>query len=450
MRLSKFNVLFPFLFIVFDLAVLYFVTLIMHYLTFSEWTFHNNLIMIAWVMIVIYNKSYNIGRGVSYLVTVQNALKSIFVLLALISFGNLFFNVYEFAIINLITAILIFAISVLLYRLMVHGLLDNYRTYGGNIKNIAIIGYDKKGINLYNTILKNPHLGYRSKGVFYKKSKSKYDIPYMGKISDFFKQIEKYSEVYISDEIPNKVKKEIIQECDLNLVKVRILPELVNYEFKNFFISKLIDIPVIEVNELPLDKWYNRALKRTFDIVISSFVLLFILSWLIPLFGIIIKLQSRGPILFTQSRNGENGIPFKCFKFRSMILNKNSDKVFADHNDKRLTSFGRFIRISALDELPQFINVFLGDMSIIGPRPHPVLLNKQYEEKIQKFNKRHQFKPGITGLAQISGFRGKINNIVDMSSRVKLDRYYFKNWSLFFDFNIFFKTFFKMVKFSLS
>ena len=450
MRLTKFNVLFPFLFIVFDLAVLYFVTLIMHYLTFSEWTFHNNMIMIAWVMIVIYNKSYNIGRGVSYLVTVQNALKSIFVLLSLISFGNLFFNVYEFSIINLLSAIVIFTISVLLYRLIVHSLLDNYRTYGGNIKNIAIIGYDKKGINLYNTILKNPHLGYRSNGVFYKKSKSKYNIPYMGKISDFTNEIENYSEVYISDEIPSKVKKEIIQECDLNLVKVRILPELVNYEFKNFFISKLIDIPVIEVNELPLDKWYNRALKRTFDIVISSFVLLFILSWLIPLFGIIIKLQSRGPILFSQSRNGENGIPFKCFKFRSMILNKNSDKVFADHNDKRLTSFGRFIRISALDELPQFINVFFGDMSIIGPRPHPVLLNKEYEEKIQKFNKRHQFKPGITGLAQISGFRGKINNIVDMSSRVKLDRYYFKNWSLFFDFKIFFKTFFKMVKFNLS
>ena len=450
MRLTKFNVLFPFLFIVFDLAVLYFVTLLMHYLTFSEWTFHNNLMLIGWVLIVIYNKSYNIGRGVSYLVTVQNALKSIFVLLALISFGNLFFNVYEFAIINLITAILIFTISVLLYRLMVHGLLDNYRTYGGNIKNIAIIGYDKKGINLYNTILKNPHLGYRSKGVFYKKSKNKYDIPYMGKISDFLNQIENYTEAYISDEIPNKVKKEIIQECDLNLVKVRILPELVNYEFKNFFISKLIDIPVIEVNELPLDKWYNRLMKRIFDIVISSFVIVFILSWLIPLFGIIIKLQSKGPILFTQSRNGENGIPFKCFKFRSMILNKNSDKVFADHNDKRLTSFGRFIRISALDELPQFINVFFGDMSIIGPRPHPVLLNKEYEEKIQKFNKRHQFKPGITGLAQISGFRGKISSIADMSSRVKLDRYYFKNWSLFFDFKIFFKTFFKMAKFNLS
>ena len=449
MRLSKFNVLFPFLFIIFDVVVLYFVTLLMHYLTFSEWTYHNDLIMIAWIMIVIYNKSYNIGRGVSYLVTVENALKSIFVFLALISFVNLFFNVYEFAIFNLLTGILLFTVSVLTYRLIVHGLLDNYRTYGGNIKNIAIIGYDKKGINLYNTILKNPHLGYRSNGVFYKKSKSKYDIPYMGKISDFINEIENYSEAYISDEIPNKVKKEIIQECDLNLVKVRILPELVNYEFKNFFISKLIDIPVIEINELPLDKWYNRVLKRIFDIVISSIVIVFILSWLIPLFGLIIKLQSKGPILFTQSRHGENGIPFKCFKFRSMIINKQSDKVFADHNDKRLTAFGRFIRITALDELPQFINVFTGDMSIIGPRPHPILLNKEYERKIEKFNKRHQFKPGITGLAQINGFRGKIKTHSDMNSRVRLDRYYFKNWSFYFDIKIFFSTMFKMIRFNL-
>ena len=442
--------LFPFLFIIFELVVLYLITLLMHYLTFSEWTFHNNLIMIGWIFIVLYNKSYNIGRGVSYLVTVQNALKSIFVLLSLISFGNLFFNVYEFAIINLLTAILIFTFSILVYRLLIHGLLNNYRTYGGNIKNIAIIGYDKKGLKFYNTIQNNPHLGYRSTGVFHKKSKTKFNIPYLGKISDFFSDIEKYSEVYISDEISSKLKKEIIQECDLNLVKVRILPELVNYEFKNFFISKLIDIPVIEINELPLDKWYNRLLKRIFDIVISASVIVFVLSWLIPLFGLIIKLQSRGPILFTQSRNGENGLPFRCYKFRSMVVNKNSEKVFADHNDKRLTNFGRFIRITALDELPQFINVLIGDMSIIGPRPHPILLNKEYELKIQKFNKRHQFKPGITGLAQISGFRGKIKNFSDMNSRVKLDRYYFKNWSFYFDVKIFLLTVIKMIRFNLS
>ena len=133
-----------------------------------------------------------------------------------------------------------------------------------------------------------------------------------------------------------------------------------------------------------------------------------------------------------------------------MIINKQSDKVFADHNDKRLTKFGRFIRITALDELPQFINVFTGDMSTIGPRPHPILLNNEYKRKIQKFNKRHQFKPGITGLAQINGFRGKIKTHSDMNSRVKLDRYYFKNWSFYFDIKIFFSTMFKMLRFNIS
>tara|TARA_B100001287_G_scaffold254277_1_gene237592 strand:- start:201 stop:602 length:402 start_codon:yes stop_codon:yes gene_type:complete len=133
-----------------------------------------------------------------------------------------------------------------------------------------------------------------------------------------------------------------------------------------------------------------------------------------------------------------------------MVVNNKSDRVFADNDDKRLTRFGKILRISALDEMPQFINVFLGDMSIIGPRPHPVLLNSQYSEKIEKFEKRHEFKPGITGLAQISGFRGKIKNYHDMSSRVKLDRYYFKNWSLLLDFKIFFQTTFKLIRFNLS
>ena len=422
----------------------------MHYLTFSNWTYHNILIMIAWVMIVIYNKSYNIGRGVSYLITVQNALKSIFVLLSLISIANLFFNVYEFNINSIFTAILIFSISVLIYRLIIHSILNSYRTYGGNVIKIAIIGQDKKAVKLYKTILKNPHLGYRSNGVFCDKSLRNDKIPHVGKISDFFSNITDYSRVYISDEISNKVKEEIIYECDLNLIKVRLLPELVNYEIKNFFISKLVDIPIIEINELPLDKWYNTALKRVFDLTISTFIIVFVLSWLIPLFGIIIKYQSKGPILFTQSRHGRNGNPFMCFKFRTMILNYESDTMFADNNDKRLTKFGRFLRISALDELPQAINVFLGDMSIIGPRPHPILLNKEYEKKIQKFHKRHQFKPGITGLAQISGFRGKINNLNDMSSRVKLDRYYFKNWAFILDLKIFFQTIFKLIKFNLS
>ncbi len=450
MRLTRFNTFFPLLFLISEFTIIFLVTKLMHYLTFAEWTYYNTLIILFWLILITYSKSFNIGRGVSYLITVKSALKSVFVLFSTISIVSLFLNLYEFTMMSIGLSLLIFTLSIISVRLLIHFILDRYRAYGGNIKNVAIIGLDKKGLDFFQTINNNPHLGIRSKGIYSDTKKLKKEVPFLGKISNFYKNFHEVSEVYISDEISKKLKKELIEFADLNLIKVRILPELINYEFKNFFISKLINIPVIEVNQLPLDLWYNRILKRSFDILISSIVILTILSWMIPLVGIFIKYHSRGPILFTQSRHGIGGSTFKCYKFRSMVLNNKSDSLFADNNDKRLTRFGKILRISALDEMPQFINVFFGDMSIIGPRPHPIILNNQFSEKIQKFDKRHEFKPGITGLAQISGYRGKIKNLHDMSSRVKLDRYYFKNWSLYLDLKIFFQTIIKLVKFNLS
>ncbi len=447
---SRFNTFFPLLFIVCEFIIIYVVTKWMHFITFAEWTAYNTIIITFWILLIIYSKAYHIGRGVSYLITFKSALKSVLVLFSSISIVSLFLSLYEFTITSISLALLIFTISIVFFRLLIHFILDRYRSYGGNIKNVAIIGFDKKGVEFYNTINNNLHLGIRSSGIYNNNFIKKKSIPYLGKINEFYKNSSGISEVYISDDINKKVKKELIEFADLNLIKVRILPELINYQFKNFFISKLINIPVIEVNQLPLDFWYNSLFKRFFDIVISSFVILFILSWMIPLFGVIIKLQSRGPVFFIQSRHGLGGRTFRCYKFRSMVINDDFDKVFADNNDKRLTSFGKILRISALDEMPQFINVLIGDMSVVGPRPHPILLNNQFSKKIQKFDKRHQFKPGITGLAQISGFRGKIKNYHDMSSRVKLDRYYFKNWSIFLDLRIFFQTIFKLIRFNLS
>ena len=175
-------------------------------------------------------------------------------------------------------------------------------------------------------------MGISTNGVYSNSSKSYIPVPYLGTINDFYKNSKNIDEIYISDDINKKLKKELIQFSDLNLIKVRILPELINYEFKNFFISKLINIPIIEINQLPLDIWYNKILKRSFDVLISSIVILFILSWLIPLIGIIIKLQSRGPILFTQSRHGIGGSTFRCYKFRSMVINNESDRVFVNQN----------------------------------------------------------------------------------------------------------------------
>ena len=439
--MNRFNVFFPIIFVLSELIIISLVSSLMHYLTFTSWNFYNTLIVIFWILTNIYTKSYNIGRGVSYLNTLQTALKSIFILFSVIAIGNLFVDYFTFSIESIFFALSIFSFLIILYRILIHFILDSYRSYGGNIKYVAIIGYDKMGKEFYRTISENTHLGYRSNGVFtLKKIKKNYQISCLGLINDFYKNYNEFDEIFISCMLPQKEQKELINFCDQNLISVKLLPELANYEFKNFFIKKLYNIPVIEVNQLPLDLWYNKALKRFFDIIFSLFVLVFFVSWMYLIFGIIIKYQSKGPVIFRQKRNGLVGKIFYCYKFRSMILNEDEDTKFADNNDKRLTKFGKFLRISALDEMPQFINVLFGDMSVVGPRPHPIKLNEKFSKKVDRFSKRHQFKPGITGLAQIRGFRGKIYGLNDMSSRVKLDRYYFKNWSILFDLKICLKT----------
>ena len=423
----------------------------MHFLTFSTWNIYNTLIVLFWVVLNIYIKSFNIGRGISYTNTIKTALKSVFILFSVLAIGNLFVDYYTFSIRSILFSVFVFTISILLFRVLTHFILDSYRSYGGNIKNIAIIGYDKMGKTFYNTIKNNPHLGLRSNGIFFYKSKHlNKNVPENGSINKFYNNCKQYNEVFISTKIPIKTQKEIIDFCDRNLISVKLLPELVNYEFKNFFIKKLYNIPVIEVNQLPLDVWYNKIFKRVFDIIFSFFVLSFFVSWMYLIFGLIIKSQSKGPVLFVQKRHGLGGRVFNCFKFRTMIKNDEEDTKFADNNDERLTKFGKFLKISALDEMPQFFNVLIGNMSVVGPRPHPIKLNELYSKKIDKFSKRHQFKPGITGLAQIQGFRGKICDFYDMSSRVKLDRYYFKNWTIFLDLKICLKTFFGILRLNIN
>ena len=446
--MRRFNIIFPLIFVLCEAIIISFVSSLMHFLTFTEWSIYNTLIVLFWAITVLYSNSYNIGRGVSYLNTVRLALKSIFILFSVVAIGNLFVNYYTFSIKSIFFALSIFTSSIITFRMLTHFILDSYRSYGGNITNVAIFGYDKMGKNFYRTLKQYPHLGYRSNGIYsFKTKKNKInDIPNLGSFDTFYDNYTHFQEIYISIKLPLKQQKELIDFCDKHFIPVKLLPELVNYEFKNFFIKKLYNIPVIDVNLLPLDLWYNKILKRLFDIIFSLFVLIFFVSWMYIIFGLIIKFQSKGPILFTQKRHGLGGKIFYCYKFRTMIQNSEEDTKFADNNDVRLTKFGKFLRISALDEMPQFFNVLLDNMSVVGPRPHPVKLNEEFSDKIDKFSKRHQFKPGITGLAQVHGFRGKIYNFYDMSSRVKLDRYYFKNWSILLDLKILIKTFFGMLR----
>ena len=168
----------------------------------------------------------------------------------------------------------------------------------------------------------------------------------------------------------------------------------------------------------------------------STLILVMVFSWLFPVIGLLIKLESKGPVFFRQKRHGRNNKEFLCWKFRTMVYDKYPIFKQAQKNDPRKTKIGTFLRKTSIDEFPQFINVFLGNMSVIGPRPHPTNLNEEFRLKIDRFWQRHEVRPGITGLAQAKGFRGETATFDAMSSRVKLDRFYIKNWSLILDLKI--------------
>ncbi|PZX49682.1 putative colanic acid biosynthesis UDP-glucose lipid carrier transferase [Algoriphagus ratkowskyi] len=185
--------------------------------------------------------------------------------------------------------------------------------------------------------------------------------------------------------------------------------------------------------------------KRLFEIISVSIFLILIASWLFPIIALIIKMESKGPVFYKQLRHGQNNVPFLCLKFRSMKFEPQGDFKQATKGDLRVTRVGAFLRSSSLDELPQLLNVLSGEMAIVGPRPHAVPMNREFAEKIENFMCRHMVKPGITGLAQAKGYRGEIKDAFDMNARLRLDLFYIKNWSFFFDIKIIMLTFYSLI-----
>lgn len=235
---------------------------------------------------------------------------------------------------------------------------------------------------------------------------------------------------------------DLMEFCERNTIRFRVIPSIesfipvVNTSDLEFHGA----VPVSKLRREPLDRTLNRAVKRTFDIAFSLGVMLFVFSWLFPILALLVKLSSKGPVFFKQMRLGKDNKEFVCWKFRSMRINGEADLKQATKNDPRVTAVGRFLRKSNLDEMPQFINVFFGHMSIVGPRPHPLRLNDQYRDIIDKYMVRHFVRPGITGWAQVNGFRGETRTPELMERRVELDVWYLENWSFWLDLRIVVKT----------
>ncbi len=310
------------------------------------------------------------------------------------------------------------------------------RRVGYNYRRVLIAGYGDIATELRKFFTYHPEHGYKFFGYF-DDNKSSSNI--RGKVDD----VEHFSLENNIDEIYcvlpymdyTKIQK-IIDFAEDNFIKVRVIPDFRGFSYKAVDISLYDFIPVLNVREQPLEDGFNIFIKRLFDIVFTLILGLLVLWWLIPLIAILIRIDTKGPVFFKQTRAGKDNQPFECYKFRTMKVHDEPEHKQASKRDPRITRIGKILRKTSLDEIPQFINVLKGEMSVIGPRPHPLKLNEEYQPQINKYMLRHSVKPGITGLAQAKGYRGETETVLKMKSRVKLDRFYAENWSLIFDLKI--------------
>lgn len=385
---------------------------------------------------------YRIFRLTKFTRIIKDILKQMLVF-SFMAFA--FFTIYRISLseslVNYIFQMLFFlGNSIILLRSLSYFFIKRHRLLGGNFRNVIIVGMAENAKKLADFFDNKKEYGYRFHGYF---SNKKTDVALIGNLDDIpaFAERINLHQIYCNvGELKVNEINNLIRFAENNLIEIKFIPDpKVDYG-QNLALQYYDYIPVFSLREIPFQtdiKW----IKRGFDIVFSFFVIVFILSWLIPILGLLIRLESKGPILFKQKRNGLNNGEFEVYKFRSMYTNGFSDKKQTSINDQRLTKIGKFIRRTSIDEIPQFINVLFGSMSVVGPRPHPIFLTDQYAKIIDKYMVRHIVKPGVTGLAQIKGFRGEIQDTEQMRNRVRLDKFYIENWSLLLDIEIILKTF---------
>lgn len=322
-----------------------------------------------------------------------------------------------------------------------------YRRRGGNTRTLTFAGSDRSLLQVYEQLVNDPAKGYKMLGYYADKAMDgDLGAPHLGSLQFLLEHLSEPESLLLGDElyvsVPWREADTILQLsrfCERNLVKffyVPVLSESIPLNFQREFIT---DIEVLTTHESPLEDPLNRLVKRVCDIVISA-VFLLLTALVCPFIILMIKLQSPGPVLFRQQRTGLGGKPFTLLKFRSMHVNGDADLRQATKDDARIFPFGRFLRKSSLDELPQFWNVLKGDMSVVGPRPHMLSQTEIYSKLIDKYMVRHFVKPGITGWAQVTGYRGETKELWQMEGRVLRDIWYMEHWSIWLDIRILWLT----------
>ena len=395
---------------------------------------------LAWILVSFFINFYEVFRFTTPVQILSKISKqSILFLLVIIAFFPFSKQVTFSG-----KAIAYFMISsfglIAIFKFLLFYYLKKYRIItGSNFRNAVIMGHTEEAIKLKELFETRNDYGYRFLGYF---SDKKIHEDILGKIEDLktFAIEKKVDEIYCSlSEISNTQLKDLVDFADENDKIIKFIPDTKEIFAKNLKVDYYEMFPVLSMQITALHDPVTKTFKRIFDIVFSLLVIVFVLSWLVPIIALLIKIESKGTVFFRQGRPGLEEKEFFCYKFRSMKFNITTEKE-ASRNDPRITKMGKFIRKTSIDELPQFLNVLLGDMSVVGPRPHLWSQNKAYGNRIKRYMVRHYVKPGITGLAQVKGFRGEIENDEDMINRIKQDVFYIENWSILLDIKIIFQT----------
>ncbi len=405
----------------------------------------NNVHLIAfsnltWFFLVLVSNPYNINKGWSLSKILRSQIAFIFihllVVISLVLFLKRAYSPLQLGIMYGVFVSLFFGWKLATYYLR------KVFTPAVPEKNYIIIGRNQisEDIRKYYTL--TPNSGYKFISQFdVKKEAFDFDA-----LLEFCGKNEVHEIICCVSDLKFDEFQKLIDFGLDSLIKVRIIVDsgLLGSSSINF--DQFDAQPGFNLSVIPLDEVRNQFFKRVFDVVFSSLFVILMASWFFPIIAILIKLDSKGPIFFKQLRSGKNNQPFNCLKFRSMKVNVEANEKQATKDDPRITKLGAFLRKSSIDELPQFINVFLGDMSVVGPRPHMLKHTEEYSKLIEKFMGRHYVKPGITGLAQCMGYRGETQTVADMENRVRLDRYYIENWSFWLDIKIIFLTVVSLIR----
>jgi putative colanic acid biosynthesis UDP-glucose lipid carrier transferase len=383
--------------------------------------------------------------------TYKGFFKTYLLFVSLISIVIIIIGVQAYLItrVYVLYAIVLFGFLVGLWKLVFLTIRKNNRNLLLDSRSIVIVGSGRIAMDIFQYFENHKHSGYKVVGFFDDKASRIAEIGlYLGSVSDVieFTLENNIHEIFCA--LPTSESQKIEQlmiEADKHLIRFKIIPEYIKSK-KLMQVQNYDHIPVISVRPEPLENMLNRTVKRLFDVAFSLFIIIFFISWIFPILALIIKLQSSGPIFFTQERSGKDNVTFKCFKFRSMRVNNDSNEKQATRTDDRITPIGAFMRKTSLDEFPQFFNVLIGNMSVVGPRPHMISHTERYSALIDQFMVRHFLKPGITGWAQTNGFRGETKTTEDMLKRVEADVWYLENWSFLLDLKIIFLTFWNVIK----